>query len=215
VWPLIEQYTTNPEFDVHSSNASLIYGIPVEGITKEQRYNAKQGVYAGNYKVGALKISKLYDIPFAQAKFILERYKEVRPELELWWKEIDEQIKTTRTIRTPTGRERIFLGRLDDSLFRQAYNHYCQSVVADVINAGLVSLDAIPEIDVLLQVHDELVCQCDIDKAEWGVTTVRNAMEIPITFPGVDVPLVIPAEIAVGPNWYDVKEMTCTTVQAS
>jgi DNA polymerase I-like protein with 3'-5' exonuclease and polymerase domains len=164
-------------------------------------------VYAGNYGIGALKLSRMHDMDFRLAKDIIEGYKRIRPELELWWRRIEDEIKTTRTLTNPLGRERIFLGRIDSALFRAAYDWICQSTVADLINQALVTLDE-AGYECLLQVHDELVVQVENDPLAiaQGVKDVRNAMEIPVKFPNIDVPMVIPAEIAVGPNWYDVKE---------
>jgi DNA polymerase-1 len=203
----IHEYTTNPNFDVHRLHASRIFDLAEEAVTKESRYNAKQGVYAGNYGIGPLKLSRMHDMDFRLAKDIIEGYKRIRPELELWWRRIEDEIKTTRTLTNPLGRERIFLGRIDSALFRAAYDWICQSTVADLINQALVTLDE-AGYECLLQVHDELVVQVENDPLAiaQGVKDVRNAMEIPVKFPNIDVPMVIPAEIAVGPNWYDVKE---------
>lgn len=204
----IHAYTTDPSFDVHLLNASRIWKTDPESITKEQRYAAKQGVYAGNYGIGPLKLSKMHDMDFHEAKTIIEGYKRTRPELELWWRRVEDQIKTTRTLRNVLGRERIFFGRVDQALFRAAYDWICQSTVADLINKALVTLDK-AGVEVLLQVHDELVCQCDDNPTEIGFTIqmIRTAMEIPVKFPNVEPVMIIPVEIAVGPNWYDVKEM--------
>jgi DNA polymerase-1 len=207
VYEFIEQYTTNPEFDVHVLNATRIYEITEDQVTKVRRYNAKQGVYAGNYKIGALKFSRMFDIPFNEAKNLLDRYKQIRPELRLWWARIEDEIKTTRTLTNALGRQRIFFGRIDEALFRTAYDWVCQSAVADLINQALVTLDDLGY-EMLLQVHDELVLQVEDTPATitGAIIDVRNAMEIPVKFPNVDPPMVIPAEIAVGPNWHDVKE---------
>lgn len=202
---LIHEYVHNPDFDVHRFNASEVYAIPQDQVTKKQRDHAKNGVYAGNYKVGALKISRMYDMTFKEAKFLLERYKRVRPELELWWAKIEDMIKTTRIVSSLRGRDRIFFGRCDDNMFRAAYSSRCQSTVADIINEALVILDE-QDIEILLQVHDELIVQCPENQVDETVPKVKKAMEIPINVPGVEIPLVIPTEISVGPNWYDTKE---------
>ena len=204
---LIHEYTTNPEFDVHRLNASRIFDIPESEVDKDRRYAAKQGVYAGNYGIGPLKMSRMYDMEFALAKTVLERYKSIRPELAVWWRRIEDEIRTTRTLTNPLGRVRIFFGRIDAALFRVCYDFIPQSTVADLINQALVTLDELG-VQCLLQVHDELVVQCNNDpfSIDATVVAVREAMEIPVTFPGVDVPMVIPAEISVGPNWHDTKE---------
>ena len=205
----IEAYSNDPTFDVHLLNASRIYKIDMGLVTKEQRYNSKQGVYAGNYGIGANKLSKMHDMDFQQAKTIIDGYKESRPELEVWWTKIEELIKATRTLRNVFGRERIFFGRVDNALFRAAYDWVCQSTVADIINQALVELDKVEFIDVLLQVHDELVFQCD-DNPETiarAVKIIKDKMEISIDYPNIETPMMIPVEIAVGPNWFDVTEI--------
>lgn len=203
VHELVERYVNDPEFDVHRLNASLVWGIPEHTVTKSQRSKAKNGVYAGTYKVGALKISRLYNMPFKDAKFILERYQSIRPELAMWWNDVKDRVKATRSLTNPLGRQRIFFGRMDDDTFRAAYSHSCQSTVADIILRALVALDR-QGVELLLQVHDEIVCQCPEDLVDETVAKVKAAMEIPITIPGVKYPLCIPTEISVGPNWYDV-----------
>jgi DNA polymerase I-like protein with 3'-5' exonuclease and polymerase domains len=95
---------------------------------------------------------------------------------------------------------------MDDELFRAAYSHYCQSTVADVILIGLKKLDDAGK-EVLLQVHDELVTQAPIANVASTAALVREAMEYPLTFPGVDEPLTIPVEIKVGPDWYNMKPL--------
>jgi len=208
VWEYIRAYTTDPDFDVHRLHASQIFKLPPEAVTEHIRYDAKQGVYAGNYGIGPLKLSKMHDMEFKQAKTIIEGYKALRPELEMWWRKVEDQLKVSRTLRNVFGRERIFFGRLDNSTFRAAYDWICQSTVADLINQALVKLDKLNYLDVLLQVHDELVCQCDNDpmSIKRACGAIRKAMEISVIYPNIKEPLVIPVEIAVGPNWYDVTE---------
>lgn len=204
----IQLYITDPKFDVHLLNSTRVYEIPASKVTPKQRYDVKQGVYAGNYQIGALKLSKMYDMEFHTAKRILERYIASRPELPRWWTNIEHSINTTRKLRNPLGRERIFFGRRDKELLRKACNWLPQSTVADIINQAVVTLDDDTSglVEVLLQVHDELVCQCPEDRAsvEKAVALVRKAMEVPIKFPKVDIPLVIPVEIKLGRNWHDV-----------
>jgi DNA polymerase-1 len=151
----------------------------------------------------------MYNMEFSQAKFILERYHSAVPEIKGSYQAgIRNAIDTTRTLVNPLGRERVFLGQPDDEMYRAAYSYYCQSTVADVINKGLVCLEDNDEyLEVLLQVHDELVVQVPIERLEEGVSRVKTAMEVPLKFEGVDIPLIIPVEIKVGRNWYDIKSL--------
>lgn len=200
----------DPTFSIHYWNASEnIYRVPRAEVTKKMYDEAKNGTYAANYGVGPLKVSRMYDMELDKAKFIIERYHEAVPEIQgVYQHEIRELLQTTRCLVNPLGRERIFQGRMDEELYRAGYSHYCQSTVADVINLALVELENGPDwLEVLLQVHDEIVCQVPLESLQEGVERVRSAMAVPLVFPEVSTPLVIPVEIKVGLNWYDVKSV--------
>jgi DNA polymerase-1 len=205
---LIKNFNT-PGFDVHKWNASLIYEKPVSEITKEERYEAKRCVHGANYKIGAEKVSIINKIPLPRAKMALNKYRSAIPELEIWWREIDQQLQTTRSLRNPFGRLRIFLDRLDETTLRSAIATLPQSLIADIINAALARADhymherwgdrARP----LMQVHDEIVYEVDEDLVDEVIPFIIQNTEVPIKFPLVDVPLVVPVELKLGPNWLD------------
>ncbi len=205
---VIKRWLEEPGFNIHMWNASEnIYRIPIDQVTKQQYQNAKNGVYGANYGIGPIKVSRMYNIEYQDAKFIIERYHEAVPEIRhVYQAEIVSEIQQTRKIVNPLGRQRLFFGRMDDELYRAAYSHYCQSTVADIISLGLIELVDLG-VDVLLQVHDELVVQAPEDAVETTVATMRRCMERPVTIPGNPIPLVIPCEIKVGKNWYDVVDV--------
>lgn len=208
---VIERLLNDPTFNIHMWNASEnIYKIPIAQVTEQQYANAKNGVYGANYGIGWLKVSRMYNIPSKDAKFIIESYHASVPEIKgVYQKEIEEELGRTRKLVNPLGRERVFLGQYDDEMFRAAYSHYCQSTIGDLINLGLCDLldwsFEQPDLglEILLQVHDELVCQCWEQHVEAGCELIRRALERPINVPGTPEPLVIPAGIKVGRNWFD------------
>lgn len=210
---VIARWQTDPNFNIHMWNASEnIFRIPVGQVTADQYSKSKQGVYGANYNIGYLKVSKMYNMDPKESKFILSRYHEAVPEVQgVYQKEIVEELVATRVIINPLGRRRTFCGRMDDETFRAAYSHYCQSTVADLLNLAIIDLHEVEMsqrgqdlgLNILLQVHDELVCQCDENKIPESVDAVRRAMEREILIPGNDVPLKIPCEIKVGRNWSD------------
>lgn len=208
---VIDRWQNEPGFNIHMWNASEnIYRVPISAVTKEMYQNAKNGVYGANYGIGPHKVSRMYNIPFQDAKFIISRYHEAVPEVQaVYQSEIRAMIDESREIINPLGRRRIFFGLIDDELYRAAYSHYCQSTVADVINSAMIELEYStyepPFVEVLLQVHDELVCQCPIEHAEAGVAKIRKAMERPIIIEGRA--LTIPAEIKLGPSWGETMEL--------
>lgn len=205
---IIDRWVNDPDFNIHRFNASNIYRVSEAQVSKTQYSNTKSAVYGANYNMGHVKVSRMYNIPLRDAKFILDTYHETTPEVRgVFQQEIRDELVATRRLTNPLGRERVFFGMLDDELFRSGYSHYCQSTVGDLINLALVELVdlsvARPDLglEVLLQVHDELVCQIDKAHVEEGCELMRKAMERPLVFAGVDQPLIIPADVSVGPNW--------------
>jgi DNA polymerase I-like protein with 3'-5' exonuclease and polymerase domains len=142
------------------------------------------------------------------AKFILDSYHKAIPEIAVWWFNVQRQLATTRCLESPLGGRRLFFGRLDDDTFREAYSHSAQSTVADLMNRALhLCEETFNENDcrVVLQVHDELVLEVRADSttAQHYIQRLRNIMEYPMRFSGIAEPLVIPADISIGVNWYD------------
>ena len=206
---LIREYKENPRFDCHRWVGSLIYRVPEDKVTSAQRDLSKNGVYGGNYAMAPITAARTYKLPFTVAKFILEEYRRAIPEIPEWWKTVDARLLSTRTLVNPFGRRRVFFGRADPDMFRAGYSHSAQSIVADVINRALSLADEIfnpEEAQILLQVHDEIVVQVKKRFEAKYIKILKTLMEYPIQFEGVSEPLVIPADVKVGPNWLDVKE---------
>jgi len=206
ITPLVERFLT-PEFDIHSWTASLFYGKPENEITKEERTRAKGIVHGVNYGRGPISISKSENIPVSQVRQSIRYYKSALPQLEIWHERIKAEICRCRRLVTPFGRLRIFMGRLDDGLFRSAYAYLPQSIVADIVNKAFYVLkDIMPEgCYVLLQVHDELVIEAPDRYVEKCCMLAKKEFELPIMIPPIKQPLVIPSVVEVGDNWYDVR----------
>ena len=204
IWTLIEKFQ-DPKFDVHRWNATLVYQVPIENVTPDQRQQAKHCLHSANYRGGPRTAVKHAKVTFQAAKFALERYTGALPELVAWWQEIEDLVSSRHMLRTPLGRLRIFFGRLDMATFRSATAFLPQSTVGDIINRGFFMLDEIlPEgCFPILQVHDEIVIEALEDKVPECVLALKRCLTPPIFVEGVDIPLTIPLEISVGKNWFD------------
>lgn len=213
---LIDRYRDDPDFDAHSWSASLVYNIPETEVRKpvregqEMTYRdyAKNGNYGGNYGMRPRRASKVWKIPYSDAEYLLRRREQILPEVPGWWEKIKAQLNATRTTKNPLGRRRLWFGRLNDDMYRDAYSHEAQSTVADVLNRALLISEWImpeDECHVLLQVHDELVFECKDEYRyykRYG-QIIKTVMEYPIQFPHEPTPLVMPCDQEKGPNWYD------------
>lgn len=216
---LLDRFAS-PEFDIHIENAGFIYGGTKEELQAEdkkmkalgkdsKRERAKKVTHAANYMGGPRVAVKHANVPYAEAKMAIAKYKAAHPLLLKWWDRVDVMLRTTRTLRTTWGRLRIFLNRVDQTTLRAAVAFEPQSTVGDLINRAFFRLsDALwPAAWPLLQVHDEIVCE--VKKGEEGrvIDLMRKEFEVRMKFEGV-APLSIPAELATGDNWYDLEKVT-------
>ncbi len=206
---LIQRYSADPHFDIHTYVASELYGAPTESITKEQRQKAKACVHSGNYAIGPRTFSYISGISYKEALPLLRAY-QGRSALQQWWRSVREQLSVNRTLWTPLGRMRQFFGRLDDATYRQAYGFVPQSTVGDVVNRAFYILDSLIDFEkahLILQVHDEIDLEVRDDYVEEALKLLRQALHCPLKIHS-DLPeLLIPADYGLGQNWYDLEEL--------
>lgn len=206
---MIERYLAGT-FDIHVWTAAMLLERPEETITKTERQEHKPSVHGGNYRIGPRGSAAVSKLPYAKAKRNLEKLWRAIPELKPWWARIEAQVVSTRKLVTPMGRLRVFFDRMNDHTFRSAYAQGPQSTIGDTINRAFWLLDRdLPDgAWPLLQIHDEIVCevpQPPDPRYGQSVQLIREHMTCPIQVPGTPEPLVIPVDMAMGKNWYDLE----------
>lgn len=213
---LIERFQ-DPSFDIHTFNASLIWRMPEEEVDKETRSKAKRVVHGVNYGLSARTSSQITGEPYAETRMAFRNYLKSMPELSMWWKDLESKVKRTRKLRTPHGRLRVFLGRIEPSTFRSAYSFLPQSTVGDIINWAFHRLtERLPAgAHPVLQVHDEIVVECWRSQEDEVMRIMKEEMEMEIPVEGVAVPLKIPTEFKIGENWWDMMEVECSLEPSS
>lgn len=119
------------------------------------------------------------------------------PEIKQWQEKFIAEIKRTHRVRNKFGFVRNYLGRIDDSTFREAIAWLPQSTVGILINKIWLRIweatrrdQALAE--VLLQVHDSLCGQFPSARREEALACIRRAGEVQIPY---DDPLIIPIGI--------------------
>lgn len=192
--------------DIHAQTYSLIYNIPIEEVsyednscplgngTRSQRFWGKTANYALPYGMGPNTFSLEYQIPIKDSRPMRERYYAIYPGIT----RMQEWIKHTiqhkdRTLTNCYGRKRKFREKIDDALFRTAYDWIPQSTVAHKINQeGLRFLyenqQWFAPVEILNQVHDEIWFQISLDHP-WQVhadilTRLRDSLSAPISWEG-------------------------------
>jgi DNA polymerase I-like protein with 3'-5' exonuclease and polymerase domains len=177
---------------------------------KMKRYFGKKSRHAFNYKMGKRRLKEEFwkegvVIEERDCERMLQALTSANPRTVHWWREVEDQLRSTRIITTPWGRRRFFMGEITDDTVREAIAFGPQSTVADLLNMALRRVwQTIPhEIDLLLQIHDALVFQAPELQIPILSQKVGELMLIPLTIK--ERTLTIPSDLAVGPNWGDLK----------
>jgi DNA polymerase I-like protein with 3'-5' exonuclease and polymerase domains/uracil-DNA glycosylase len=170
---------------------------------KSERHDCKAGVHATNYFCQPRKLSSVLGTTVHRAQQFQERWFGAHPGVKKWHERIHLQLQTTRQVRNAFGFRRLFLGRIDDS-FTKGLAWIPQSTVARVINGILIALDKhVPEIDLLLQVHDSLDFQLSYNTYTTILEKAKPHFSITVPYPD---PLIIPVGFAVSTrSWGDCK----------
>lgn len=205
--------------DVHSITAGEIFGVDPGDVTWEQRHLGKMVRHAFNYGMGyrTFKSDVNSDADLTgvtltekRAKFIVDEFRRKNPRLVHWQNRIRSVVRSEGVLENPYGRKRIFLDRSDSAL-NSALAFLPQSTAADRVNRALRTVWGEfcrePDVQVLLQIHDEILVQCP--RSEWRRVgrTMKQLMESnPPTIDGTTIPT--PVDVSVSSvSWGDMKEV--------
>ena len=207
--PLVRAF--NEGIDVHKQTASVVFDVPLDRVTSEQRGQAKTINFATLYGQGAFSLARQLGIGRDEAKAFIDQYFERFSGVRAY---LDGQVAIAREkgfVETLMGRRRqipeLQAKNWNVRQFgeRVAQNTPIQGTAADMIKKAMLDVSgALAEADtgarLLLQVHDELLFEVpsgeEDDLAELVVSRMQGAMEL-------RVPLV--AEGGVGKNWFETK----------
>ena len=111
-----------------------------------------------------------------------------------------------RTLITPLGARRYFMGKLTDDVIREAIAYVPQCTVAHLLNIGLdrtytwlAQKDDTEDFDLLINIHDAIIFQAVEEKMEEYCGIIRDFMQVPIIIHGRE--LIIPSDLEVGYSW--------------
>jgi DNA polymerase-1 len=194
--------------DMHRLTASMIFGVPLDQVTDEQRQWGKRANHGLNYDLGFKKFAFLYEIPEADAKYIVDRYHITYPGIRQFHAWVQHKLRQDRTLVNLFGRARRFTDRWGQELFKAAYDYIPQSTVATKLNRdGVLELyqkqDLYPEVELLNQVHDSVVFQLPIAAGFLRhaeiLTHLKQALESPLKWRSTSFS--IPADLKMGLNF--------------
>ncbi|NIY68026.1 DNA polymerase [Streptomyces malaysiensis] len=173
--------------DAHTATAAAVFGVAPEDVTKQMRQVAKAIAFAINYGAGAQKVADMSHTTLHRAKQILAEHERQFAEVYAYKRKLLRTVRSRRPVpylRTLLGRKR----RLPDLLShdhglrakaeRQVVNSHIQGSNADMTKRALVRLhqNLLPDMQILLTVHDEIAAMCPADMAEEGAKVLHWAM---------------------------------------
>ena len=162
----------------------------------DREYKTYKGIFHGtNYGMGTDKLAVTAGISFDLAKQLQDFYFQLNPEVKQWQERIKKDITKKGYIENIFGRRGWFIDKNDVTLYNKAFAFIPQSSIADVVNHGFVNIiEQLPEVQVLMQVHDSIVTQYPKEKAVYYRQRIKECMEIDIPYTPT---LIIPADFKV------------------
>lgn len=197
--------------DIHTATAAQVFGMPEEMITPELRSRAKAVNFGIVYGIGAFSLSKDIGVTRAEADRYIKNYLASYPSVAAYMENTIEQAKKTGYVTTYYVRRR-YLPELSNSngnlrAFgeRVARNAPIQGTAADIIKIAMIRVyerlkAEQPDARLILQVHDELIVECDEENAEKVCGMLEYEMEN-----AAKLAVKLTAEAHYGKNWLEAK----------
>ena len=199
--------TFNNGTDIHNQTARRIFNIPDnEPVPRELRRAAKTVNFSIIYGISSFGLSTQLGVSRTAAQDLINTYMAGLPEIREYIDRTKQFATEHACVYTPWGR-RIELPdvknpRLRAYAMRAAINAPIQGFEADLMRRAMVEIDKniikpnSDKIRMIMQVHDEMVFECDTEHATHFANEIKSAME---NITQLSVPLV--AEYVIGPAW--------------
>ena len=199
--------TFNSGADIHEQTARKIFGIANDApVPRELRRAAKTVNFSIIYGISSFGLAGQLGTSRADAKNIIDSYMAGLPEIREYIDATKKFATENACVYTPWGR-RIELPeahnpRMRAYAMRAAVNAPIQGYEADLMRRIMVEIDKniiTPNADtirMIMQVHDEIVFECDAACANEFASKIKSAME---NVTKLSVPLV--AEYVIGTAW--------------
>ena len=193
--------------DVHKATAAEVFGVGVDEVSSEQRRYAKVINFGLIYGMSSFGLAKNLGIETKAAAAYIDKYFQRYPGVKRYMDQTVELAHAQGYVETVFGRRLVLPeinggnGPRKKAAERAAINGPMQGTAADLIKKAMVAVQAkldvdMPEVKVIMQVHDELVFELPESAKDWVQA------EIPALMAGVaDLKVPLLAEIGFGPNW--------------
>lgn len=197
--------------DIHTVTASQVFSIPVDMVTPVMRSRAKAVNFGIVYGIGAFSLSKDIGVTRKEADTYIKNYLATYRSVADYMDSTIEKAKADGFVSTLFGRRR-YLPELQNSngmlrAFgeRVARNAPIQGAAADIIKLAMIKVwerlkTDFPTAKLILQVHDELIVECEERDAEAVCRLLESEMQN-----AASLAVTLTADAGYGKNWLEAK----------
>jgi DNA polymerase-1 len=194
--------------DIHRLTASIVFGVPPDEVTADQRRTAKVVNFGIMYGAGPFRMAQELDITLQEGRELINRYFNTYPGIRLFVDRLLHQARQDGYVVTLMGRRRNVPGlqsknqRLRNADERMAVNTPIQGTAAELIKIAMIKIHHRLKAEgfrakLIIQVHDELLFETPEEEFERLRAMVVREMETALE---LSVPLKV--DTGYGPTWY-------------
>ena len=199
--------TFNNGDDIHTQTARKIFNIPTDQpVPKEMRRAAKTVNFSIIYGISSFGLASQLGVSRQHAQGIIDSYMSGLPQVKDYIEKTKQFALENACVYTPWGRKielpEIRNPRMRAYATRAAINAPIQGFEADLMRRAMVDIDKniiapnSDKIRMIMQVHDEMVFECNFAYADQFAQQIKYAME---NITKLSVPLV--AEYVIDTHW--------------
>ena len=178
----------NNDEDIHAQAASRVFGVPIEEVTKELRSKAKAVNFGIVYGISDFGLAGQIHSSRKEAKQYIEQYLDKYHGIREFMTSVVEEAKEKGFIATMYNRRR-YIPELKSKNFmvrkfgdRVAMNTPIQGSAADIMKIAMINVyrklkEENLKSKLVLQVHDELLIETDIDEKDRVKEILISGME--------------------------------------
>ncbi len=174
--------------DIHSLTASQVFGVPINKVAQDLRRKAKAINFGIIYGITQFGLAKQISVSNDEAASFISSYFKKFPEIKNYMNSTIKSCRRDGFVSNIFGR-RIHLRGINDKNFsvrsfqeRAAINAPIQSSAADIMRLSMIKIDELAETDkkfkaqMLLQIHDELIFECEESEKTYTIKKVTESM---------------------------------------
>ena len=196
--------------DVHRATAALMFDIPQEEVTDEQRRQAKGTNFGALFGSSANGLVNYFmalgiTITLKEGEAFLNAWLKAYPNIRKWHNHCKAMVNEGEPVRMVDGRRRYLVGD------KERHTTFCNNVVqgscASVMKLAMYGIhQQLNKVDntarLVAQIHDELLIECAADKAPLVLSLAESVMvEAGAEIFGNDIQMI--AEGGIGNSWGD------------